>query len=104
LLPTVTRFSVKGAYQKYATISRIMNFAKTTESDEAASMKLITGLEELNNKLKIPRLRYCLGRDQKIFEESLEKMAQDAIDSGSPDNNPIVPTLAEIIELYRDAW
>jgi alcohol dehydrogenase class IV len=31
-------------------------------------------------------------------------MAQDALASGSPQNNPVVPTAAEIVELYRQAW
>lgn len=104
LLPFITRFSVKGDLQRYATIARTMDFAKATESDEAAAMGLVSGLEELNQKLEIPHLRYCGGMDPRKFEESLEKMAQDALSSGSPQNNPIVPTAAEIIGLYREAW
>jgi len=30
-------------------------------------------------------------------------MAKDALDSGSPGNNPRVPTADEIVELYRQA-
>ena len=33
-----------------------------------------------------------------------EKMASDALASGSPANNPVVPSAAEIVELYREAW
>ena len=104
LLPVITRFSVKGAWQRYATIARIMKLAKATESDEDAAMKLVAGLEELNKKLEIPALRFCEGIDYHKFEESLEKMAQDALSSGSPQNNPIIPTVTEIISLYREAW
>jgi alcohol dehydrogenase class IV len=104
LLPAVTRFSVKGAWQRYAKIARIMNLAAVKDSDEAAAMKLVAGLEELNKKLKIPALRYCKGIDKVFFEKTLEKMAQDAISSGSPQNNPVVPSETEIIKLYREAW
>jgi alcohol dehydrogenase len=33
-----------------------------------------------------------------------EKMASDALASGSPLNNPVVPTAAEIVALYEEAW
>ncbi|GIV85609.1 MAG: hypothetical protein KatS3mg052_2616 [Candidatus Roseilinea sp.] len=31
-------------------------------------------------------------------------MAQDALASGSPQNNPVVPTAEQIIALYEQAW
>jgi alcohol dehydrogenase class IV len=31
-------------------------------------------------------------------------MAADALASGSPQNNPRVPTASEIVELYQQAW
>jgi alcohol dehydrogenase class IV len=31
-------------------------------------------------------------------------MADDALASGSPQNNAVVPTAAEIVALYRAAW
>ena len=36
--------------------------------------------------------------------DSLELMAQQALASGSPENNPRVPTAGEIVELYRRVW
>jgi alcohol dehydrogenase class IV len=33
-----------------------------------------------------------------------EKMALDALVSGSPDNNPVVPTAEQIVTLYEDAF
>ena len=35
---------------------------------------------------------------------SLELMAQQALDSGSPANNPRVPVSDEIVDLYRRVW
>lgn len=32
------------------------------------------------------------------------KMASDALASGSPQNNPRVPTADQIIALYEEAW
>ncbi|MVM31377.1 iron-containing alcohol dehydrogenase [Spirosoma sp. HMF4905] len=104
LLPTVTQFSVSGALERYAMIARAMDIAQVDESDEAASAALVAGLERQNRSLKIPRLRDCVGVDQSTFEQVLEKMAADALASGSPQNNPTVPTANQIVALYRQAW
>jgi alcohol dehydrogenase class IV len=104
LLPTVTKFSIPGVLERYASVARTMRLAKPDDSDEVAADALIEGLEALNLKLEVPRLRDCRGMELARFEESLEKMAQDALASGSPQNNPVVPTAAEIVELYRQAW
>jgi hypothetical protein len=31
-------------------------------------------------------------------------MAADALESGSPQNNPVVPAAGEIVELFERAW
>ena len=104
LLPAVTRFSLPGAPARYATIARVMGHATEADSDEAAGRHLVAGLERLNTTLGVPRLRDCRGVDRAQFDAELERMAQDALASGSPGNNPVVPTAAEIVGLYRDAW
>ena len=43
-------------------------------------------------------------RDLALHGAALEKMASDALASGSPANNPVVPTASEIVQLYRQAW
>ncbi len=104
LLPTVTRFSLPGTVERYATISRIMGFARAGDDNETAVHKLADGLEALNEALEIPPLRECVRVGRAKFERSLEKMAADALASGSPQNNPVVPTAEQIIELYKQAW
>lgn len=104
LLPAVTRFSLEGAVGRYALVARTMQWAATTDSDEAAGMALIAGLEALNARLQIPRLRDCKGVEKAKFDALLEKMAADALASGSPQNNPVVPGAEQIIELYQQAW
>jgi alcohol dehydrogenase class IV len=104
LLPTVARFSVSGAVARYAEVARKMNLAEINESDGMAASKLPNGLEDLNGKLGIPRLGALHHVDPESFELNLRKMAKDALDSGSPANNPVVPTTDEIVELYRAAY
>jgi 1,3-propanediol dehydrogenase len=41
------------------------------------------------------------GIERDKFEQVVAKMAADALASGSPANNPRVPTVEETIELYR---
>jgi alcohol dehydrogenase class IV len=104
LLPAVTRFSIAGSVRRYAIIARAMEVAGPGDPDERAAENLIVALEKLNRDLAIPRLREHPKMDEDRFSASLEKMATDALASGSPANNPVVPTPQQIVKLYRDAW
>ncbi|HUP78779.1 MAG TPA: iron-containing alcohol dehydrogenase [Pirellula sp.] len=42
--------------------------------------------------------------DQQAYESKLQEMSRAAIESGSPANNPHVPTCEQIIEIYRAIW
>jgi alcohol dehydrogenase class IV len=103
-LPAVARFSVSGAVARYATVARTLDWSRGRESDEAAAAALVAGLEALNARLRIPALRAHPKMEEGRFRASLEKMASDALASGSPQNNPVVPTLNQIVELYQRAW
>ena len=104
LLPTVTRYSLEAAAHRYAAVARTMGYAGAADSDAAAAAALADGLEALNERLEVPRLRDLPGVSEERFEASLEKMAADALASGSPARNPRVPSAAEIIALYREAF
>ncbi len=104
LLPAVTRFSLRGALERYARIARVFRAATDGHSAEAAANALVDALEGLNLELSIPRLRDHPRINETRFFASLEKMASDALASGSPGNNPVVPTADEIVALYREAW
>src|SRR5436309_9357386 len=104
LLPTVTRFSWRGAVERYAEVARAIGVAPANVSHEAACETLLDTLDRLNRELQVPRLRDCCGGDFEKFRSVLSKMAADALDSGSPQNNPIVPSLGQIVELYEAAW
>ena len=104
LLPAVTRFSLAGAEARYATVARTMGLCAADASDASAAASLVEGLEKLNARLEVPRIRDFKGATLEVFEAALEKMASDALASGSPANNPVVPTASEIVQLYRQAW
>jgi len=104
LFPAVTEFSISGARGRYATVSRAMGYATDGDTDDAANEKLVAGLKKLNEDLKIPRLGDVCKVDLSIFDENVVKMAEDSIASGSPGNNPVVPTVEQIVDLYHQAW
>ncbi|MFA5263287.1 MAG: iron-containing alcohol dehydrogenase [Opitutaceae bacterium] len=104
LLPTVTRYSIQAAPARYAALARAAGCAGAGTSDAEACAAFITWLEDLNRALELPRFGQCRGVTREVFEASVEKMATDALASGSPANNPRLPSAAEIIALYREAW
>jgi alcohol dehydrogenase class IV len=63
----------------------------------------VDSVKELIADLEIPTLK-GLGLDKKKLETLAQKMAEDAIASGSPGNNPRVATREEIAELYMEAY
>jgi alcohol dehydrogenase class IV len=104
LLPALTRWSLPGAVARYAQIARLVGAAANGAPDETAAADLPDYLEKLNARLGIDRLRDFIKMDPVAFEQKLPAMADAALASGSPQNNPLVPTADEIIELYRQAW
>ena len=101
---TVTRFSWPAAESRYATIARQLGCCPADSPDPVAAAALVEGLEQLNLELRVPRLRDCPGINEPRFRSVLTKMANDALASGSPQNNPRIPTAEEIIALYEAAW
>lgn len=104
LLPEVTRFSIPGAEARYATAARVMSIATLEDSDVDACQALLQFLEEQNRRLEVGRLRDAVKVDRTVFESKLNAMAEAALASGSPQNNPRVPSHEEIVELYQQAW
>lgn len=103
LLPTVTEFSIPAAAARYADCARAMGVASAQDSDEVANDKLLAELRALNDELQVPTPAQ-FGIDRQHFFDQLQVMAEQALASGSPNNNPRVPSAAEIIELYKQLW
>jgi alcohol dehydrogenase class IV len=103
LLPAVTAFSVKAAPARYATCARVMSMAADGDSDEVACGKLVDGLRRLNDDLAVPTPSQQ-GHDREAYFGKLSLMAEQALASGSPQNNPRVPSADEIVGLYEEIW
>ena len=100
LLPEVTAFSAPFALDRYADCARAIGIADEGEGSQSAVARLIDELHALNRDLAVPSPK-AYGIDPARYEELLPVMAAQALASGSPANNPRVPTTDEIIELYR---
>ena len=100
LLPLVTQWSLPGAPERYAACSRAMGFGTAAQSDAEALEGLLEGLQQLCTRLKVPRLD-----DVGVRREELTRlaplMAEQAIASGSPANNPLVPSADDVVGLYH---
>ncbi len=103
LLPAVTRFSIPAATGRYADAARAIGFATAADSNAAAAEKLADGLAALNTELSVPTPS-GFGIDAATWHSKLDLMADQALASGSPGNNPRVPDKAEIIALYNTVW
>ncbi|MDH2245562.1 iron-containing alcohol dehydrogenase [Pseudomonas sp. GD03855] len=103
LLPAITAFSIPAAPERYADCARAMGVAAQTDSVEVANDKLLAELRAINQELKVPSPEQ-FGITRERFFELRATMARQALDSGSPGNNPRVPTEAEIIDLYETVW
>ena len=103
LLPAVTKFSVSGAARRYAECASALGITSPTDTDEQATAKLVKAIFDRNAELQVPSPKKY-GLDQKRFFSAIPTMAAQALASGSPGNNPRIPTAGEIEELYREAW
>jgi alcohol dehydrogenase class IV len=103
LLPAVTRYSVPGAEARYAEAARRVGFAAAGDADGAAAAKLVTGLAALNKELSVPTPA-DYGIKEADWNGKMALMAEQALASGSPGNNPRVPVAPEIVALYREVW
>lgn len=103
LLPTVCTHSIKGNYKKYAQVAAAMGVNTDDVDEKKASEILCLHLAKLNKELGIPNLKEY-GVDKARYESVMEDMAQAAIDSGSPSNNPVVFRKPELINMYIEAY
>lgn len=103
LLPSITAFSIPAAAERYADCARAIGVASEQDSAEQANAKLLAELRALNEELQVPTPEQ-FGIDRERFFELMPTMAQQALASGSPGNNPRVPTVKQMVELYSSLW
>lgn len=92
-------YVVDGAYERFGTLGRIIGVADDTMTDEIASGKFLEALAELCSRCEIPSLE-GYGISKADFEIHIEKMANDAMASGSTSNTIKVVDVEDLKQIY----
>jgi alcohol dehydrogenase class IV len=103
LFPAITQWSAPAELPRYATCARAMALASDEESDQSAVGALVEALHRINADLAVPSpADYGIKRAR--WDDLIPLMAQQALASGSPANNPRVPKIDDIAALYQQVW
>jgi len=103
LLSVVTEFSLIGNPERYARVAKAMGENTEGLTVLEASDMAAESIARLVEDIEIPSLPE-LGVEEEKLDKLAPQMAEDAIASGSPANNPRQATKEEIVELYKLAY
>lgn len=103
LLPTVTEYSISSAPTRYAQCAMYMGLVDNITDENQAHQALLNQLKRINQILSVPTLAE-FGVDKDVFFSTLPLMAEQALASGSPNNNPRLANKDDIMALYKTAW
>lgn len=102
LLSAVLAFSLPAAPDRYRDLAEAVGLSTRELSDEAAGRALADWVAGLARRLEVPSLT-GYGLEADAVRRYAPQMARDALASGSPANNPRVPSHDEIVDLYLQA-
>lgn len=96
-------FVLDGAYGRFGDLGRAIGAADEDASDEDAARAFLHAVEELCRTLEIPTLEEY-GIDRERYFGSIDKMAEDAMLSGSPSNTRKQLDSEDLKNIYRSLW
>lgn len=100
LLKECLYFAVDGAYDRFAVLAEEMGLEKGGDFEKQTHCFLRT-LEQLCETCHVPTLQEY-GVEKEKFRACIEKMAEDAIASGSPANTRKTVTKEDCIRIYEE--
>lgn len=96
-------YALDGAYDRFGDLGKAINVAEETDSDQTASEKFLQAVVDICDELETPSLEeYGINKEE--FFNVIDKMANDAMDSGSPSNTRKDITAEDVKEIYRNLW
>ena len=95
-------FAAEGAPERFASAARAVG-ASDNADDRTAAQGFLTALEKLCRTVGIPTLAEY-GIDRERFFAAMDKMADDALASGSPANTIREVTKQDILDIYASLW
>jgi len=96
-------FALPGAYDRFGRLGREIGVATGEDNSRQAAEKFLGAVLYLTRELQIPTLEQY-GIDKDKFFKMIDKMAADAMDSGSPSNTIRDVTRDDIVEIYKKLW
>lgn len=103
LLKVCLTFALDGTYERFADLGRAIGAVTEEDNDETAAKAFLDAIIQLCETLEVPTLAEY-GVDKEAFCEVMDKMADDAIASGSPGNTRKTTTKADVIKMYKELW
>ena len=103
LMNVCLRFAVSGAYDRFGRLGREIGAAGAGDDDQTAAEKFLAALDSLTAELQAPT-RASAGVNKEEVLGYVDKMAHDAMVSGSPQNTMRDMTVEDVKELYRQLW
>ncbi len=96
-------YAYDGAFDRFANMAREIGVADNIDSDKAAAEKFIFACKKLCEICEIPTLEKY-GIDKNEFFSKMDKMAEDAVASGSPSNTIKEITKDDVLNIYKALW
>ena len=96
-------YVLAGSYERFGAIGRAIGAADDKKSDKEAAEAFLEKLTVLCNTCEIPSLKEY-GINKEDFDKVVDKMAQDAMDSGSPSNTIKEVTKQDLLTIYNKLW
>lgn len=103
LLPECIRFACDAAYDRFADLARSVGVASPETEDQTAAFRFVDALRDLCCRCDIPTPAEY-GIDKAAFYGAMDKMAEDALLSGSPANTRKEVTKTDILRIYKTLW
>ena len=103
LIKECLSYVISGTHERFAALAVAMGVADENMDIETQASKFTDGIDILCKACEIPTLEeYGIEKDK--FFEAIDKMAGDAMDSGSPSNTRMDVNKDDLIEIYKRLW
>ena len=103
LLEKCMAFALDGAYDRFADLGRATGTDDASDDDKTAAEKFLAGLGDICRVCEVPTLEEY-GIDKDKFFSLADKMADDALASGSPGNTIKKVTKQDVLDIYSQLW
>lgn len=103
LLEKCLDFAADGCPERFRELGEVIGVCEKGMTDQEGAAAFIKAVSELCRELKIQTPEE-FGIEKEDFFANIDKMAQDALDSGSPGNTVRKPEKEDIIRIYKSLF